>query len=478
MKECLEDAVNFYTLASSLNYVFNYDLKDNNTSQERESIKKEVTRDMVKIVDSNAYPGFYHYYKELFHVLPKDIDDNQYLDFKNSLEFNICVSSVILLIDFINKDIVETGESSLDDQNNVSHEQIKNFKIKLLNCKIYGYLQKDKIVKRLTADQVHPINIKDQDPLSNFYIDFKEKGKSETKLKLDNFIGCLNNFKKSTTTQKTLSQDDSVLINKNKFLFTKPNQKNRSKIQDDIALIKSQSDPLIVPKSDRKIDLLIIPKNVETIKWYYYSLLGSCHIWLNEGYQTFGAIENIGQPFTKETGYNCRNLAETFLENLGMMIVHVVEEYKHIEVEDKSNWKTNRNISDKLKYLVRALDTNTSIKCISFGSDEVDWYNDPNGRWSSENINDNITKIFALYQGIKNNTTKDKKEAFNQELGKIDMQFDLFLNSIMDILIDYRETTIEKLKLIYPVRKKNNGGVVAVNFLNNQGRKNNNLLLI
>ena len=82
--------------------------------------------------------------------------------------------------------------------------------------------------------------------------------------------------------------------------------------------------------------------------WLYASIIPTCHAWAVEASVTYGSLE-ANRPDTVD--FTCRSTAESGFENISMLIVHVLMVFE----EEKNKDLSNRDVSDKMKYLLRAV---------------------------------------------------------------------------------------------------------------------------
>jgi hypothetical protein len=189
--------------------------------------------------------------------------------------------------------------------------------------------------------------------------------------------------------------------------------------------------------------------------------LGACHIWADEAYVTFGALEFVkkekeilGQ--TPDRYLNCDSLIETFFENLGMMIFHIIEEAheKHI-FNDKV--RDHQSISDAFsKYLRRAMLT-LDMRCYNdFGQLKRRFFT------YSEKIhfikrNSNVIKYYLKIKTVEQNNSKKaeyfkifKKHFYSfsvKELVNLAMNF--YFSFSKQLIIDYDQEAMYDHSHVY-----------------------------
>lgn len=167
-------------------------------------------------------------------------------------------------------------------------------------------------------------------------------------------------------------------------------------------------------------DIFYIPSSYSLRKVEYTNqillpFLGACHIWATEAYVTFGALHFVKKEkliISDRHIMRCDCNVETFVENMGIMIYHLVEMGKHKKIMNKRVDK-QQSISDAFsKYLRRSL-LGATLPC----------YNDFDTKISQLFVRNETTRkiekqslIYRFYNMIKgvNQSRKDKKDIYYQ----------------------------------------------------------------
>ena len=122
-------------------------------------------------------------------------------------------------------------------------------------------------------------------------------------------------------------------------------------IQRNTVRYEVYSDLYYIPSSYSK-------RKVEYTNQILLPFLGACHIWATEAYVTFGALHFVKKEklILQDTHImRCDCNVETFTENFGIMIYHLVEMAKHKHWLNKRA-DTKQDVSDAFsKYLRRAM---------------------------------------------------------------------------------------------------------------------------
>lgn len=144
--------------------------------------------------------------------------------------------------------------------------------------------------------------------------------------------------------------------------------------------------------------------------------IGACHIWASEAYSTFGALEFVRTEkklLAKESYAQCSTLIESFIENFGMMLYHLVEmEAEHMNA---TKLKVMQEVSDAYsKYLRRAM-ISLEINCMNDYAEPIIGFHMIESSFS-KSIVENI--IFLFYVEVKKVDTNS--------LNKKDDYFDIF----------------------------------------------------
>lgn len=164
-------------------------------------------------------------------------------------------------------------------------------------------------------------------------------------------------------------------------------------------------------EADEMINRLLLP------------FLGACHIWADEAYVTFGALEFVKNekeiikqnPTVK---LRCDTYIETYFENMGMMLLHIIEEAQHKDSRGKTLMKKPvakfQMISDAYsKYLRRSL-LAIELPCLNDFGVEIDSFF-VKGHSFQKNV---LThQVFLFYQKIRDvdQSADDKKDQYYQK---------------------------------------------------------------
>ena len=188
-------------------------------------------------------------------------------------------------------------------------------------------------------------------------------------------------------------------------------------------------------------DMFYIPstyslRKVEYTNQILLPFLGACHIWATEAYVTFGALHFVKKEkliLSNRYIMRCDCNIETFVENMGIMIYHLVEMGKHKNLMNSRVDKL-QSISDTFsKYLRRSM-LGATLPC----------YSDFDTRISQLFVRDETTRkiekssrIYRFYNMIKgvNQDRKDKKDVyyhyFKQYFAKA------ILKNLIDLSIEF-----------------------------------------
>lgn len=164
-------------------------------------------------------------------------------------------------------------------------------------------------------------------------------------------------------------------------------------------------------------DIYYVPSSYDKRKVEYTNqillpFLGACHIWATEAYVTFGALHFVKKEkliISDRHIMRCDCNVETFVENFGIMIFHLVEMGKH------KNWMNSRvdnkqGISDTFsKYLRRAM-LGATLPCLNdFDVKVVSVF-----KRSSSKETFKRNKIFRFFKAIKgvDQDLKNKKDIY------------------------------------------------------------------
>ena len=163
--------------------------------------------------------------------------------------------------------------------------------------------------------------------------------------------------------------------------------------------------------------IFYVPNTYSTVKQpisnrILLPFIGACHIWASEAYSTFGALEFVRTEkklLAKESYANCSTLIESFIENFGMMMYHLVEiEAEHLHA---TKLKAMQEVSDAYsKYLRRAM-ISLEINCKNdYGEPIVGFH--MKDRSFTKSIVENI--IFLFYAEVKkvNTNSLNKKDDY------------------------------------------------------------------
>jgi hypothetical protein len=144
--------------------------------------------------------------------------------------------------------------------------------------------------------------------------------------------------------------------------------------------------------------------------------LGACHIWADEAYVTFGALEFVKrekQILDEENPIllRCDSYVETYFENMGMMLFHIYEEATEKTIMSRMA-NEFQSISDAYsKYLRRAMIA-LKMPCLNDFGKEVDRFiliNKENKKDFDKIKNHVINQFFNKIRYI---TSGDKKKRF------------------------------------------------------------------
>jgi hypothetical protein len=235
---------------------------------------------------------------------------------------------------------------------------------------------------------------------------------------------------------KNHSQRDTIIIHENGLNLTETQPKLDTIKEDEQDSPHNEDDhispdvddehvsPNIEHVSATEVDIVpdVVPEEqMEMINRLLLPFLGACHIWADEAYVTFGALEFVKneKEIIKENPtviLRCDTYVETYFENMGMMLLHVIEEAKHRETPKGPNLMKKRvanyqMISDAYsKYLRRSL-LAIELPCLNDFGVQIDSFFKKEHSFRRTIL---THKVFKFYRKIKNvdQSAKDKKDQY------------------------------------------------------------------
>lgn len=199
--------------------------------------------------------------------------------------------------------------------------------------------------------------------------------------------------------------------------------------------------------ADETIETLVrrdpIPNRV------YLPFIGSCLIFAEEAYVTFGAlkfVKNEKKILSGDYKLNCQNFLENYLENFGMLFMHLKEEALHNgDIRDK-------NISDAVsKYFRRALAITQydcyPIKIIVPQTEKILLYLDYRKNKNGVAFNNFFMIIHEIYYSDSNDKKSDFYKQYLILLDKLEVgDFKTFTDKLNGFFYDITSDLIQKFK--------------------------------
>jgi hypothetical protein len=359
-------------------------------------IKEQICHEesMQKCFDSNGYPEIMVFYNQYFKNLNLAKEDNlkeaRYANVVSSKIVRFCIVSQIYIGKTVNvlanpatrssfyrffsrcfeklsgttRKLITLNKGSFDlEESEVLKDRpfgsrvVKRTRLidqsrPSVNESEQNHVQQDTIIddfgKNLISYNV-PNKKEQRDYILNGYKIFEFFTKDVENPKLQ-FKRCIQNFNNPTHFMEKLYQKS-----KNKIIeqYRNSNEENvrvfyHNKmmyyVYDEFFYLPEDYTSFLSPMTNR----LILP------------FLGACHIWADEAYVTFGALEFVKKEKQilhkpPQTYLSCDSLIETYYENMGMMLFHIYEEGHEKEILNEKV-KNYQSISDAYsKYLRRAL---------------------------------------------------------------------------------------------------------------------------